>query len=402
CSNLLCFIIVLLNGPQFTNAVPASPSDKLWEEIGNVKAMMAAVSGELEKFNTLYLGKLEYRMLSMASTLSSLDSNVKNLQERAHVWDTFQLHVAAWNDQMSTLDKKVDILSRGQEKMVVLDGKVSSLLEVDYKVERLSEKLDETDNKLVAIGKALDEQKDGPLFGEFTTRGVLSTLKLIERKVDHAIIGPEEAGAIGRGKLVIRCNTPVIVEELLRDVASKVDIIFDKVSRDDEEVVKLKSVGEGPVEELRQPHDIKLLENHLGELCTGYSEGIYPSIVIQPEGSFTRELLWKRLNSPHKKTARALEAMEETVRALSNTTSALWEDQMGMYEQLLTCCQDTRRGVKDFTSDADLVLKKLEGVLINVSFQDEQRTEALENHFKEQKHFFEEALSSSCNVDKSE
>ena len=51
-------------------------------------------------------------MLSMASTLSSLDSNVKNLQERAHVWDTFQLHVAAWNDQMSTLDKKVDILSR--------------------------------------------------------------------------------------------------------------------------------------------------------------------------------------------------------------------------------------------------------------------------------------------------
>jgi hypothetical protein len=56
-------------------------------------------------------------MLSMASTLSSLDSNVKNLQERAHVWDTFQLHVAAWNDQMSTLDKKVDILSRLVEEV---------------------------------------------------------------------------------------------------------------------------------------------------------------------------------------------------------------------------------------------------------------------------------------------
>ena len=74
--------------------------------------MALIVTDELQKFNTLYLGKLEYRMLSMASTLSSLDSNVKNLQERAHVWDTFQLHVAAWNDQMSTLDKKVDILSR--------------------------------------------------------------------------------------------------------------------------------------------------------------------------------------------------------------------------------------------------------------------------------------------------
>ena len=62
--------------------------------------------------------------------------------------------------------------------MMNLDGKMSSLLEVDYKVEKIAEKLDETDNKLVAIGKALHEQKDGPLFGEFTTRGVLSTLKV--------------------------------------------------------------------------------------------------------------------------------------------------------------------------------------------------------------------------------
>jgi hypothetical protein len=62
--------------------------------------------------------------------------------------------------------------------MVLLDGKVSSLMEVDYKVERVVEKLGETDHKLAAIGKALDDQKDGPLFGEFTTRGVLSTLKV--------------------------------------------------------------------------------------------------------------------------------------------------------------------------------------------------------------------------------
>jgi len=70
------------------------------------------------------------------------------------------------------------VCCRGQEKMVLLDGKVNSLLEVDHKVERVADKLDETDHKLAAIGKALDEQKDGPLLGEFTTRGVLSTLKV--------------------------------------------------------------------------------------------------------------------------------------------------------------------------------------------------------------------------------
>jgi hypothetical protein len=70
------------------------------------------------------------------------------------------------------------VCCRGQEKIFLLDGKVTSLLEVDHKVERVADKLEETDHKLAAIGKALDEQKDGPLLSEFTTRGVLSTLKV--------------------------------------------------------------------------------------------------------------------------------------------------------------------------------------------------------------------------------
>lgn len=56
--------------------------------------------------------KLEQRMISLVSTMASIDSNVKNLQERAHVWDTFQLHVSAWNEQINTLDKKVEIISK--------------------------------------------------------------------------------------------------------------------------------------------------------------------------------------------------------------------------------------------------------------------------------------------------
>ena len=63
-----------------------------------------------------------------------------------------------------------------------------------------------------------------------------------------------------RGKVVIRCNTPVVVEEMLRDVASKVDVIFDKVSRGEEEdILKLRSPGEEPVEEVKD-QEIKLLD----------------------------------------------------------------------------------------------------------------------------------------------
>ena len=36
----------ILTVARFSSAVIASPSEKLWEEIGNVKTMMAAVSGK--------------------------------------------------------------------------------------------------------------------------------------------------------------------------------------------------------------------------------------------------------------------------------------------------------------------------------------------------------------------
>lgn len=51
-------------------------------------------------------------MAASAVLLESINSNVHNLQERAHVWDTFQLHVSAWNDQLATLDRKFDIISK--------------------------------------------------------------------------------------------------------------------------------------------------------------------------------------------------------------------------------------------------------------------------------------------------
>jgi hypothetical protein len=40
-------VLGILTLARFSGAVPASPSEKLWEEIGNVKTMMAAVSGKV-------------------------------------------------------------------------------------------------------------------------------------------------------------------------------------------------------------------------------------------------------------------------------------------------------------------------------------------------------------------
>jgi len=73
---------------------------------------LMCLAEQLENFNGHYLTKLESRLTTSATSLAHIDSNVKHLQERAHVWDTFQLHVSAWNEQIKSLDKKLDILSR--------------------------------------------------------------------------------------------------------------------------------------------------------------------------------------------------------------------------------------------------------------------------------------------------
>jgi len=103
--------------------------------------------------------------------------------------------------------------------------------------------------------------------------------------------------------------------------------------------------------------------------------------------------------SPQKRTARALEAMEEAVRVASNTTAALWEEQETKLEQLLSCCQDSHRSLRVFRDDADLSLKKTEGMLVNIVLKDEQRSEVQLSHFKQQKKFLEKILESPCPCD---
>jgi hypothetical protein len=105
------------------------------------------------------------------------------------------------------------------------------------------------------------------------------------------------------------------------------------------------------------------------------------------------------LISPQKRTARALEAIEEAVRVTSNTTAALWEEHETRLEQLLSCCQDSRRSLSVFRDDADLLLKKIEGMLVNIALQDEQRSEAHLSHFKQQKKFLEKILEAPCSSD---
>ena len=67
---------------------------------------------QIDQLGQTYLDKVDTRLASHDIRLTSIDENVKNIQERAHVWDTFQHHATSWADLMTTVESKVDHISR--------------------------------------------------------------------------------------------------------------------------------------------------------------------------------------------------------------------------------------------------------------------------------------------------
>jgi hypothetical protein len=64
--------------------------------------------------------KLDSRLSALETSMSVLGASVKHVQERSHVWDTFQHHVTAWSDLMTSTDSKIDHLSRNVSGRVLI------------------------------------------------------------------------------------------------------------------------------------------------------------------------------------------------------------------------------------------------------------------------------------------
>ena len=45
-------------------------------------------------------------------SVSSVSGGVAALAGRAHLWDSFHLHIESWNSQLNSLDQKIEIMRR--------------------------------------------------------------------------------------------------------------------------------------------------------------------------------------------------------------------------------------------------------------------------------------------------
>ena len=67
---------------------------------------------QLTEFTSRTTISLDSRLSSLDSKVGSLESSLKDLVVRAHAWDSFQHHIQAWNSQLTSLDQKVDLMTR--------------------------------------------------------------------------------------------------------------------------------------------------------------------------------------------------------------------------------------------------------------------------------------------------
>ncbi|XP_077294861.1 uncharacterized protein LOC143917250 [Arctopsyche grandis] len=225
----------------------------LYHDMYLLKTAIKSLEDQMIRFSDFYANKLDQKLSSLLTSAMNLDANVKSIQEKAHSWDLLQHHVSAWNEQIKSLDRKVDIISGGQEKMLLLDGKLGFLLNLEYNSQRTVNKLTSLEDRLDSIEKAVKnkEARSPTIYDEFATRGVLSTFKTLEQKMDrsnlmlHQMISnrrgiaagkchsnESESHYVGKGKYIVTCSTPPIIEELVKDMSSKVDLVYDKIMDD--------------------------------------------------------------------------------------------------------------------------------------------------------------------------
>eukprot|EP00094_Tigriopus_californicus_P003137 TCALIF_03019-PA protein Name:"Similar to Stt3b Dolichyl-diphosphooligosaccharide--protein glycosyltransferase subunit STT3B (Mus musculus)" AED:0.93 eAED:0.93 QI:0/0/0/0.33/1/1/3/0/480 len=180
----------------------------------------SVLKDQLDQFGKNHLNKIESRLAALETSVTSVDANVKHIQERAHVWDTFQHHVTAWADLMRTLDSKVDHLGRSQtEKLTTTTDQLFNMQSNwDAGLAHVKARLQKIESSIAA--------GHDPSVA-FTARGILSTLKRVESKLDAVVRKESRIDSTDEGRpSKTHCRD---VSASLADISERLEYLEDHI-----------------------------------------------------------------------------------------------------------------------------------------------------------------------------
>lgn len=283
------------------------------------------VSQQFETFNLQYLTKVDEKFATIMQTISSLDTNIKQLQEKAQVWEIFRHHVTSWNEHIKSSDNKIDILRKSLENLPVIENQLQN---TDFKVQHVFEKADVMNEKLNEITKSLLELRrpppslkqkksdGGKTTGarswsqeDFEQTEILMRLSKIQRTLQNT------CSAIRVGKEIESFKSSKPSSGEVDDETMSVKTLMAKVNSNLEKI---------PLREIRQ--------------------------------SFN-------LNKKHEK---ALETLNSVVNHIDERTIRIFDTSSYQFKKLLSCCKSTEHEVLTFTNNANTLLKRTEKALKEV------------------------------------
>lgn len=302
----------------FTIDAATSLNDKNDEKVLDA---ITKISTQLETFNFHYVTKLEDKFVNIMQTLQTLDANMKQLQEKAQVWDIFRHHINSWSEHIKSTDNKIEILKKSLENLPVIENQLQN---TDFKVQHVFEKTDLINEKLHELTKSLLESRRPALKSkakdkdnkagrswsqeDFEQTEILMRLSKIQRVLQNTCssirIGKEIEGFKVSSK-----TSPSSSGEVIDDESTSLKTLMTKVNSNLEKI---------PTKELRQ-----LLN----------------------------------LNKKHEK---ALETLTSAVNHIDERTIRIFDTNSYQFKKLLSCCKSTESEVLTFTNSANTLLKRSE------------------------------------------
>ncbi|XP_052890245.1 angiopoietin-2-like [Anopheles moucheti] len=313
---LMLVAMFLLTAIAGSDPVPGEVSTN-----ADIRMLLDDVKSHLNRFNAHYLINLEQRIVSLLTTMTSLDANVKTLQEKSQIWDVFQHHIGAWSEHIKSVDSKLDILRKAHDTpSPTLETRLSSL---DFKVQHIFEKVDVINEKLHDITKtvyALSSssannrgRRNDRLESAAEQAAILTKIGLLQKQINRI----ESNGSGCQNKNNGQANRASVSAKLRKDVSDSDEEMDDFLD--------------------------KLTAKKLREMVS------------------------------NRKQCRSLDALTGMARSIEERTVRIYDLEANQFEQILSCCQRTNHEVATFTNSADILLKRIEHLVLDVDRKVEKR-----------------------------
>ncbi|XP_055905421.1 angiopoietin-2 [Eupeodes corollae] len=295
------------------------------------------------KFSSHYLNSLDHKIDTMVQTLSAVDTSIKQLQEKAHTWAIFHHHIDSWNDQMKTIEHKIDLIKRTQDENQIVNQKLTSQ---EFTLNHILSKL------VYLSDGCYHGENENTRFRNNGENGLGEIKKLIngDRKMRNEI-GTRLSNILRH------------VQNIERDSCKS---FKSNVQNNEMKMAKLvHPIMQCNGTKLNGKNDLKDIEKKLNQI-----------IDIIPRHEF------KQVFDNNQKNSRKWEETAELLERIDERTVRLFDTNAENSLKLSNLCQSMSSEITTFTGSSDLLLKKIEKLVMDVqkwvdklNDRDENRTD---------------------------